>query len=116
MLFNVILTFSSIEQHIFNIEINSKVTEEDFVNQIFDELSRGEIVDLIKISICQMLDTEIVDWLMKRNGKFYFNIEINKDNDTQKWYDFKINYLRNLNNVIEDSSGYLMSNNNSVVG
>ena len=85
---HIIITFDKDEQKIFNLNVSeeSMVTKEDFLSYIVKKsLSKKEITQLVKISVCQnncsdfkksnpsLFEHYIGDdgWLMKYNGKFY---------------------------------------------
>jgi hypothetical protein len=97
MLFQIIATFEELEQVIIEKNLNVK-NEEKFIHDILDELDDEEIKQLIKFSICHIAKNkyEPLKWLYDRNGKYYFNYEINNDDDTKKWNELKVNYLKNI--------------------
>ena len=83
------------EFQMMNLVDSSVLTEENFLIAVFTSLGKDFGEHLIKLSLChytQTDDEESITWLMNRNGKFFFNININKDSDTLKWYNFKQNF------------------------
>ena len=98
MLFQIIATFEDGDQDIFEIDIGYVNNEKNFIENILDCLESEQIKNLIKLSICHYAKNgePSVDWLMNRDGKYFFNYETNDDNDTKEWYDFKNNYLKNI--------------------
>jgi hypothetical protein len=98
MLFEVIATFENYDQVIFELQLSHVNNEKKFITSILECLSLNEVEDLIKLSICHYAKTkdEYISWLMNRNGKYYFNYDINDDDDTKNWYEFKNNYLNRL--------------------
>ena len=91
---NVILSFNKYEQQFFDIYVSDKhIQKKDFLSIIFVELNENEIRDLKKISTCQYVKKEdCIEWLTEENGKLYFNINVNSDNDTQRNYNLKKKY------------------------
>ena len=93
--FNIIASFNNYEQDIFDIEFNTKnITEATFITNIFKNIDHVE--DLYKLSICQMnckTNEELLPFLKIRNGKYYFNYEQNKDDDTLFWTTFRNEYV-----------------------
>lgn len=88
---NIILSFNKYTQQFFDIYVSDKyIHKEDFLSIIFEELNENKIRDLKKISTCQYVKKEdCIEWLWKENGKLYFNIDINNDNDTLENYNLK---------------------------
>ena len=100
MRFNVIVTFENVDQDIIDIDLPEThyLDEEKFVKTILDCLEKEDIRELIKFSICQFADdeSEAINWLIQRNGKIHFNNHYeNQDDDTRRWYNFRIDYLQN---------------------
>ena len=100
MLFQIIATFEDLDQVIIELDLIPK-NEEKFICNILDELDDEEIKQLIKLSICHITkkSESSLKWLYDRNGKYYFNYEINNDNDTKKWHELKVNYIKNTINL-----------------
>lgn len=95
MLFQVIATFEDGEQDIFDIKLSYIKDEKEFVYIILNSIDIDNVKDLVKLSICQQIEkkSDIIEWLFKRNGKYYFNLD---DDDTKKWYEIKNNYLKSI--------------------
>lgn len=89
--FNVIVSFDS-DQIMFDMEYNPE-NEIDFINHIFDLLKTETISGIYKISCC--CDKPKWKWFNKRNGKWYFNPNINDDKDTHFWFNRKCAYFIN---------------------
>lgn len=94
--FEIIVTFENDPQIIIDLKVRNNVTEKNFISMILDELSNNEIKQLLKLS-CMQYDTssydDLLPFIAKSNGKYYFNYNVNKDPITKKWYDFKKDYL-----------------------
>ncbi|AVL95143.1 hypothetical protein ma756 [Moumouvirus australiensis] len=93
-----IFTFKYADQIFLRMDFDKNITEEHMITYIFKELDEiGK--QLIKISCCQFVnnETEILSFLTNRSGKYYFNHKLNKDFDTQKWYQFKKNFYSKTN-------------------
>jgi hypothetical protein len=100
---NVILTYKIQEQEIFDIVIPKIPGDKEFMTYIFSILDYVEdIEDLIKISTCMnyVLYEEYPEFLKIRNGKYYFNTDVNKDSDTAANNDFKNSYIKDLKELI----------------
>jgi hypothetical protein len=91
----IILTFSGNKgQKILEISYKKDVSEEEFISDIFKNLSRNELENLVKISVCLMcLEQEAFPFILENNGKYYFNIDVNDDDETIKWYNYKTKYI-----------------------
>ena len=96
--FNVILTYNNFEQEIFDIIDFEISLEKPFIISILRELPLERLKDLVKISLCQVENCKylLLDWLMARNGKYYFNTEVNDDEDTKSWNRFTNGLLSGL--------------------
>ena len=96
LFFQVIASFEIEDQSIFDLKIQKDyISEADLLEQIFDQLT--DLDQLYKLSICQYNCNKaenVLEWLNKRRGKFYFNIDINNDEDTKIWRDFKDKYIK----------------------
>ena len=102
MRFNIIASFKELDQDIIDIDlpdaIYTKEDEEQFIRIILNCMDQESVKQLIKLSVCQNIkksQLEVIQWLMDRDGKYYFNYDVNNDADTKRWYDFKNNYLEN---------------------
>jgi hypothetical protein len=80
------------------------LNEIDFINHILEGLPTHYLFHLIKISACHIgADEEhpYPKWMKKRNGKFYFNTDINGDKDTKFWNRKRNECLeKRINNVL----------------
>ena len=98
MRFNVIATFENVDQDIIDIDLPETYysDEEKFVKTIFDCLEKEDIGELIKFSVCQFANNEsdAIKWLIERDGKIHFNHYENQDDDTRRWHNFRIDYLK----------------------
>ena len=101
MNFQIIASFEQLDQDIFDIVLTKDFyeNEEKFILTILNCIDETSIKELVKISVYQCANTllEVNEWLINSNGKYFFNIDVNKDIKTKKWYDFKNNYLQNKN-------------------
>ena len=90
---NVILTFDSLEQDIYDQFIPYTNNVYDFLTSIFDQLEKFELEELNKISThVYYIEPELYPkFLMDTNGKFFF-----KGNDNKMLSRFKDNYTRKL--------------------
>lgn len=90
-----IFTYYHKDQEMCELEFDPNITEKKFICKIFKEL-KEDVEDLWKISCCQFCKTEndLLPFLKERNGKYFFNYEINKDQDTKKWLKIKNNYCQ----------------------
>lgn len=83
---DIITSFYEGEQVFLKLEfdINPKeITESMLFQKVFDLLDIEELAGLSKISSCFILDAEeLPDFLPHSNGKFYFNVETNRDLET----------------------------------
>ena len=96
MQYEIICTFRESEQIVLILYYNSDVTEQNFINEIFNLLNIKELKQLVKLSCCQLYTdsyTKLLPFIQKNNGKYYFNIDINKDSETKYWNDFKNKYI-----------------------
>jgi hypothetical protein len=86
--FDVILTFRVFEQTFLNpFAVPKGISEAGFVQAVFAELDDEKLAELVKISACMHYASgeEIESWIPPREGKFYFNPEVNDDEDTVRW-------------------------------
>ena len=78
-LIDVILTFNHREQDYFFYVVNRTDNDTDYLHNIFYVMDK--IVDfenLVKISVCHNY-IDLPDFILVRNGKYYFNTDVNKD-------------------------------------
>lgn len=95
--YEIICTFQKNEQLFIYTKIKSDCTEEEFIQIALDYLHDNEISQLVKFSCCQIGDTKLLPFMAECDGKYYFNPDINKDELTKKWYDFKEDFLLKKN-------------------
>ena len=102
MRFNIIASFKELDQDIIDIDlpdaIYTKEDEEQFIRIILNCIDKESVKQLIKLSVWKNIkksQCEGIQWLMDRDGKYYFNYDVNNDADTKRWDDFKNNYLEN---------------------
>lgn len=99
-----IFTFSNHGQGIVRFKIDdSGLTEKKFLYILFSAFEDSDLdllADLAKISCCQQVKTgdQLFPFLAERNGKFYFNPEINDDPDTKDLRKLLDEYLINRKN------------------
>lgn len=101
-IFDVIMSFDDFDQDIFDTTVARGISEDEFVYQLLSGLSSDKLACIYKISVCQRTRDEnddIEPWLMARMGKFFFNTDVNCDDDTAHW-----NQLRTLLNMRTNSS------------
>lgn len=95
--FEVIATFTDdIEQDLFEFDLDLKdIDEISFMKVIFRQLLKN-VEKLEKLSIIQLNCTEenCCLWLSARDGKYYFNVDINDDPDTRSLNAFRNTYLK----------------------
>lgn len=94
VLVEVILTYRNSPQGIQRFKVNTSISEKEFVRQIFS--MSPNLQNLFKISCCQIIlnDREpILSFLTQNNGKYYFNTEVNKDEETKCWCHIKQSYI-----------------------
>ncbi len=100
--FQVIATFNDdIEQDIFNFDLDIKnIDEKSLLKIIFNSLENLEKLE--KLSICQLNCSRenCLKWLMKSNGKYYFNTDINDDEETLYWNNFR-NECKRTSNIYD---------------
>jgi hypothetical protein len=104
--FHIISTFEDGEQDIFEFELKKleNIDEKSLLKIIFKSLENLEKLE--KLSICQLNSTKenCLEWLLKTNGKYYFNINVNDDEETLHWNNFRneyINYKEKTSNIYD---------------
>ena len=99
IMFEVITTIKNGEQIIFDLDLyKDRITEEKMITSALAELSVDELKNLVKFSFCQIRKSEnekIVEWFSKTNGKYYFISDINPDNETKYWKNFRDDFIDN---------------------
>lgn len=100
---NLILTFKEIEQEIYTTSFSRTLSEEEFIEKILIHCGK-DAHQLEKISCCIYEDKnepfkceQLITDILARNGKYYFNTDVNKDEDTQEWSDFRDDVVENMN-------------------
>lgn len=93
ILIEFIFTYNNdIDQVIRREYFDNNLTEEEFMTKVLKELV-SDVKNLIKISTCQMCaKKDCLKFLLQRNGKYYFNTDVNKDDDTKHWDNFRNNF------------------------
>lgn len=94
--FEIIVTFEEKEQILVYINVPKTCTEENFIRTILKQLFPNEIKQLVKFSCCQMFcesENDLLPFIAQCNGKYYFNYNVNKDDITKKYFDFKQEFL-----------------------
>lgn len=101
--FELILTYDTKPQEIYNIDVMSDITEEKFVLLILQNIGK-DAHDLVKISCCQYCNgwDELLPFIAKTHGKYYFNTEVNHDSETQKWKTLRDNFISYANRIQTD--------------
>ena len=98
--FEIIATYGSVEQDIFSFTVSTNMlTEERLMNDILIQLENLD--DLEKISVCcieeiSAYNFRLLSWLFNRYGKYYFNTNVNTDDDTKYWSEYKTKFSENL--------------------
>lgn len=96
---NFIFTFKNRPQEMADAFFDKNISEIDFMLKVFSIFSftKSQLRDLIKISTLQYTDKEhALLFLLKRNGKYFFNVHVNHDPDTVFWRKFKNDYVKNM--------------------
>jgi hypothetical protein len=76
--------------------------EIDFIEFIFIKLLKahsGYLYSLVKISTCQIREKDKDQdflWHSKRDGKWYFNPDVNDDRDTKFWFKKRNEFIQRL--------------------
>lgn len=97
--FNILASFETYPDKLFTIVMNHNdiINEKSFIIKIFDNLENHLIYDLSKLSICHFINKNSkldLEWLDKRNGKYYFS----ENDDVKFWKRFKSDYTLKLDN------------------
>jgi len=95
-----IFTFNKYNQDIsdYTMLVDNNFNEEKMLTNIFNSMELDELMDLAKIS-CNIifnnnLNSLFINSYTNKNGKYYFNTELNNDDDTQKLANFKELYIK----------------------
>lgn len=96
----IISTYENVSQDFTYILLdkNEQLTEKYVLYKIFDSLNTEYLPQLIKLSCCQLYCDMLIPLFIRTMGKFYFNIDFNKDDDTKRMYDIRQQYLKEYNN------------------
>ena len=107
MRFQIIATFEELDQDqdIIDIDLPEIYYENEarFVTMILNCMEEDNIKKLAKLSVCQHPKThaDAIQWLIDRNGKYFFNYGVNNDPDTKSLSEFKIFYLTHRKRIRE---------------
>lgn len=95
--FELIYSFTALDQVFLDLHLARGVTEDAFIVAALAELAPNELRQLVKISACQLgVGAQAAEpWILHRNGKFFFNPDVNPDADTRHWTDVKQRALEN---------------------
>ena len=106
MRFQIIANFEKLDQDIFDIDLPQVYCEDEarFLTMILNCMEEDSIKDLAKLSVFQRAKSrsEVIEWLVERNGKYYFNYGVNLDPDTKSLSEFKIFYLTHRKRIREE--------------
>jgi len=95
---SVICSFDTSEQVFIEIEPSPEITMDQFLKEMFKTLTNEELAELVKFSCCQNTQSKnekILPFLLETNGKFYFNPDVNNDQETIKCDQLRNDYLSN---------------------
>jgi hypothetical protein len=110
MRFEIIASFEELNQDIFYIDLPdgnyTKDDEEQFMRIILNCMDEESVKKLVKLSVIQFAksDSEAIQWLIDRNGKYFFNYGVNNDPDTKSLSEFKIFYLNQRKRLREQEN------------
>jgi len=71
-------------------------SEFDFISRIFARLPAKYLLSLVEIRAHQLYvlkNEHYFEWMKKRNGTWYFNTDVNKDEDTLFWNRKRIEFI-----------------------
>ena len=93
--FDIITTFRKLDQGGLHIFVKGPLNEERLVKTILGHLSMRELKELVKLSVCMMGSSvnvlpEFLRTFTARNGKYYFNVDVNDDGDTAHWNNVRL--------------------------
>lgn len=110
VVFDLIFTFESNNpQERLLMFFPEDITEDEFLALIFNELGNMTRY-LVKISCCQMYcstdvkNSNVVKFSLDRNGKYYFNVDINNDADTRRLNKIRLAFVESLSNKLTGGS------------
>ena len=105
MRFQIIATFEELDQNIIDIDLPEIYYENEarFVTMILNCMEEDSIKKQAKLSVWQHPKTpaDAIQWLIDRNGKYFFNYGVNNDPDTKSLSEFKIFYLTHRKRIQE---------------
>ena len=108
MRFQIIANFYALEDDIIDIDLPEIYYENEarFLTMILNCMEDDSIEKLVKLSVCQHAKSpsEAIQWLIDRNGKYFFNYGVNNDPDTKSLSEFKIFYLKQRNRLREQEN------------
>ena len=108
MRFEIIASFEELDQDIIDIDLPEIYYENEarFLTMILNCMEKNSIKELVKLSVCQHTksQSEAIQWLIDRNGKYFFNYGVNNDEDTKNLYEFKIFYLKHRKRLQEEEN------------
>ena len=104
--FQVIFTFYQHEQEVLDFTVYKELNEEEFLYTLFDTFSNelDLLKDLCKLSCCQFVNKkeDAYGYILRRNGKYYFNPEVNQDDDTKNLRKMLNDYIRAVSGNLDD--------------
>jgi len=121
MRFEIIANFNVLDQDIIDIDLPEIYYENEarFLTMVLNCMEEDSIKDLVKLSVCQHAKSrsEAIQWLIDRNGKYFFNYGVNNDPDTKSLSEFKIFYLthrKRIREQEEENKQILQEQENSI--
>jgi hypothetical protein len=105
MRFQIIASFEEIDQDIIDIDLPEIYYENEarFLTMVLNCMEEDNIKELVKLSVFQESKSvsDNIEWLIDRNGKYFFNYGVNNDPDTKSLSEFKIFYLKHRKRLRE---------------
>lgn len=105
MRFHIIANFEKLDQDIIDIDLPEIYCENEarFLTMVLNCMEEDNIKELVKLSVYQQSKSvsDAIEWLIGRNGKYFFNYGVNNDEDTKNLYEFKIFYLKHRKRLRE---------------
>ena len=91
----VICIFHELEWKIFSFDCNLTFNKERFLHNVFHRLTKEEIMNLEKISICQFCnsDEEVLPFIEECRGKLWFDITDPNDIENNRIRDEYLNII-----------------------
>ena len=84
-LVNVILTFDCYDQGMYYYVVDRSSDDINYLHNIFNAMhGKDDVEHLEKISVCHQYSgmEDLPDFVLNRNGKYYFNVSVNTDLQT----------------------------------